>query len=510
MANRRDSSDNAPVIVGVGQRTWREVDTSRTPVDALHEVAKLANADAHSQHLLGTIDALGMVRFIADAIPGIPNILPGNPGQLLAQRLGINGAHISQGTIGGNTPQHLINHFAKELAAGRHQAVLITGVELLATLAAALRHGDDISHWSDPKMEAPHTIGKEKEGLNTLEKLHGLYEPINTYPLFENSLRHQLGLSTAEHSWRIATLCSNMSAVAANNVHAWSQQALSAEDISTVTERNRYIGYPYTKTMNARLNVDMGAAVIMTTVGKARALGVDDSQLIYLRGGADVNDIWHPSERPALHESPAIRLAASSLLRQADVSIEVIDHFDIYSCFPSAVQIACHAIGISPFDPRGVTVTGGMPYFGGPGNNYSLHAVAKMVTTLRGKAKRHGLVTANGYYLTKHSLGLYASEPDSNSWQAVDSNTLQRQVDAGPRRHLANNPTGPASIDSFTVAFDRNGPSRGIIIASNAKGERILANTLAEESVFKQLLTGDPIGRGGKVRRAGEINIFEF
>ncbi|MGI9293523.1 MAG: hypothetical protein ACR2PS_06025, partial [Pseudomonadales bacterium] len=414
-------TDNAPVIVGVGQKTWRETDTARTPVDALHEVANVALVDSNNNKLLDAIDALAMVRFIADTNPDMAALFPRNPGKLLAQRLGIEAANIYQATIGGNTPQQLVNHFANKLAAGEHQAVLISGVELLATLFSALGSGGGVSGWPGEKANSPITIGEEKDGLNAAEKLHGLYEPINTYPLFENSLRHHLGVSAEEHHALIAKLCSDMSSVAANNPHAWFQQARSAEEIGTVTDKNRYIGYPYTKAMNARLAVDMGAALVMTTAGKARELGVAESQFVYLRAGVDVNDIWYLSERPALHESPAIRLASSTLLQHAGVSVDEINRFDIYSCFPSAVQVACNEIGISPLDPRGVTVTGGLPYFGGPGNNYSLHAIAEMVATLRGDGNSHGLVTANGLYLTKHAMGLYSTEPGERPWQTLDS-----------------------------------------------------------------------------------------
>lgn len=505
-----NQTDNAPVIVGVGQKTWRETDAARTPVDALYEVASAAFADSNNSELLDAIDALAMVRFIADTNPDMATLFPRNPGKLLAQRLGIEGARIFQATIGGNTPQQLVNHFAHKVAAGEHQAVLISGVELLATLFSALGSGGDVSAWPHEKTSPPTTIGDEKDGLTVAEKLHGLYEPINTYPLFENSLRHHLGVSAEQHNALIATLCSNMSNVAANNPHAWFQHARSAEDIGTVTEKNRYIGYPYTKAMNARLAVDMGAAVIMTTAGKARELGIDDSRLIYLRAGVDVNDIWYLSERPCLHESPAIRLATNTLLQHAGVSLDEIQHFDIYSCFPSAVQVACNEIGLSPLDPRGVTVTGGLPYFGGPGNNYSLHAIAEMVTTLRGEDKNHGLVTANGLYLTKHSLGLYSTEPSDKPWQMMDNGSLQQKIDEGPRRQLADDPAGSTTIESFSVAFDRNGPAKAIIIAENENGERIVANTLKDEEVLNQLLGEDPVGCGGSVHRDGERNIFEF
>jgi acetyl-CoA C-acetyltransferase len=502
--------DNTPIIVGVGQQTWREPDTSRTPVDALSEASALALADVGRDTLVGAIDAVAMVRFIADTDPGMAALFPRNPGRQVAERLGIKSAAVYQGVIGGNTPQYLINHFAGKLASGDHAVLLLCGAELLATMFSALRTGADISAWPGAAEAEPTTVGIERDGLNQTEKLHGLYEPVNTYPLFENSLRHQLGIPRDQHQETIAQICSEMSQVAAGNPHAWRQTFQSAEEVARVDAKNRYIGYPYTKAMNPVLAVDMAASVVITTVGKARELGIDPGRWIYLRGGVDVNDIWHVSERLTLHQSPAIRLAWDSLRQSTGIGIDAVTDFDIYSCFPSAVQIACNEIGLSPLDPRGVTVTGGLPYLGGPGNNYSLHAIAEMVSRLRSRGTGHGLVTANGLYLTKHSLGLYSTEPAEHAWQALDSTALQKQIDSSPRLSLAEDPTGPAIVESYTVAFGRDGPERGIVIARNGRGERIIANTAGDTDTLEQLITLDPIGRSGQVKLQNGLNIFEI
>jgi acetyl-CoA C-acetyltransferase len=503
-------SDNLPIIVGVAQKTWRDTDLGRTPVDALTEVSALALADMGPNDLAQAVDAVAMVRFIGDTDPGMAALFPRNPGRQIAERLGITKASFFQGVIGGNTPQYLVNHFARKLASGEHSAVMISGTELLATMISALRSGGDISTWCGKAEDEPTTIGQERDGLNDTEKLYGLYEPINTYPLFENSLRHHLGISSVDHQTNIANICSAMSEVAATNPHAWKPVALSEEQVRTVDKSNRYIGFPYTKAMNPVIAVDMAASVIMTTVGRARELGIDSSQWIYLRGGIDINDCWYVSERPSLHESPAIRLGWKTLSEATGINIDAVTDFDIYSCFPSAVQVTCNEIGLSPMDPRGVTVTGGLPYLGGPGNNYSLHGIAEMVSTLRRRGKGHGLVTANGLYLTKHSLGLYSTEPVEGAWQAVDDSALQQQIDELPTVSLAQKPAGPAIVETFTVRFDREGPKTGIVVARNAEGKRILAYTRDDTESLNQLLSMDPVGRSGQIVIENEVNIFEF
>jgi len=500
--------DNTPILIGAGQKTWHTPDTARTPVDALQEACAAAIADSGSRKLVDALDAMVMVRFIADTTPGVGALFPRNPGSQLAQRLGIRNAAVFQGTIGGNTPQYLVNHCAGELARGAFSAVMLAGAETLATLFTALRSGADISAWAKGGQTEPSTVGQERAGHTAAELAHGMYEPINTYPLFENSLRHYLGVSREQHTAHMAQLCSAMSAVAANNPYAWKPQFQAVQDIATVAQNNRYIGYPYTRAMNPILEVDMAAAVIMTTVGKARELGIDANRWIYLRGGADVNDTWYVSERPQLHRSPAINVAWQSVSTQAGIALDEIALFDIYSCFPSAVQIACNEIGLSPLDARGVTVTGGLPCFGGPGNNYSLHAIAEMFTQLRACGAAHGLVTANGLYLTKHSLGLYSTAAPSTLWRDTNNHELQQRIDAAPRMTVAANPTGNATIESWTVGFSREGPKRSIVIARNDAGERIVANTESDGGTLERLIAADPIGQRGKVHVQDGINIL--
>jgi acetyl-CoA C-acetyltransferase len=165
---------------------------------------------------------------------------------------------------------------------------------------------------------------------------------------------------------------------------------------------------------------------------------------------------------------------------------------------------------LSPLDNRGITVTGGLPFFGGPGNNYSLHAIAQMITSLRDTGGGHGLVTANGMYLTKHSLGIYSTEPPSEAWQDIDSHALQQHIDEAPRLSVASDPSGTATIETYTVSFGREGPKRGIVIGRNQAGERVVANTGTDVDTLNQLMAQDPIGHSGSVRVEDGITLFEL
>ena len=262
--------------------------------------------------------------------------------------------------------------------------------------------------------------------------------------------------------------------------------------------------------MNAVLAVDMASAVLMTTAGKAIEIGIDPSRLVYLRAGTDINEIWNITEREDLTRSPGLGKAVRAVLDHADIDLDSIDRFDLYSCFPSAVQIACNEIGLSPFDERGVTVTGGLPFFGGPGNNYSLHAIAEMVRLIREGDAKNGLVTANGLYLTKHSVGVYSSSPQDGEWQAIDALPLQKEVDSGPRVQLSEDYQGEVVVETYTISFDRNGPKRGIVVAKTPSGLRAIAN-IDDHITLQSLLDMDAvIGVKGRIYTQGESRFFEI
>lgn len=500
----------SPVLIGISQHTWRDCDAGRTPTDALEQVSRRAMLDSGVDDICQHIDCIASVRFIADTNPAIAGLFPRNPGLEVARRLSIPAPQLLAGPIGGNSPQYIVNRLAERLHRGGCSMALLQGAELFATFFAAMKSGDSLAHWADGET-LPEILGDgDRDGTSAAEKACGLYEPINTYPLFENALQHGKKNSRSVHQQLLGELSSRMSAVAAGNPHAWRQERYSADQISTVSDENRIIGFPYTKLMNAVLAVDMASAVLMTTAGKAIEIGIDPSRLVYLRAGTDINEIWNITEREDLTRSPGLGKAVRAVLDHADIALDSIDRFDLYSCFPSAVQIACNEIGLSPFDERGVTVTGGLPFFGGPGNNYSLHAIAEMVRLIREGEARNGLVTANGLYLTKHSVGVYSSSPQDGEWQAIDALPLQNEVDSGPRVQLSEDYQGEVVVETYTISFDRNGPKRGIVVAKTPSGLRAIAN-IDDHITLQSLLDMDAvIGVKGRIHTQGESRFFEI
>jgi acetyl-CoA C-acetyltransferase len=276
-----------------------------------------------------------------------------------------------------------------------------------------------------------------------------------------------------------------------------SPEARTAEDLATVTAENRLTSDPFPRRMVARDQANQGAAVLLTSVGKARALGVPEDRWVYLMGGADVRERT-VMEREDLSRSPAAALAARLALDAAGVSLADVGVFDLYSCFPIAVFNICDALGLAPDDPRGLTLTGGLPFFGGAGNNYSMHAIASAVRALRAHPGSVGFVGANGGFLSKYSVGVYSTRP--TEWRSFDSAPLQREIDGWSKPALAEAYAGDAAIETYTV--DYSGPQpRGVVVARTSDNARFAA-TVDDEALVARLIAEEPLG--GRVTVAAQ------
>jgi acetyl-CoA C-acetyltransferase len=256
--------------------------------------------------------------------------------------------------------------------------------------------------------------------------------------------------------------------------------------------------------------VDQSAAAILASTAMADELGVAADRRVYLHGCGDANEVWNPVDRLDLAAAPAIGLAAGKAFAMAGRTIADVALMDIYSCFPSAVQIACRELGVAEDDPRPLTVTGGLPYFGGPGNNYVMHAIVTMMERLRAAPGAFGLVTANGWYLTKHAIGLYSTTPPDRPFEREDPKAYQTQIDALPRPEIVLEPSGRATIETYTVIHGRDKVRMGIVIGRDARGRRFVANTPDDERTLLDLQSREGVGRTGVVVSGdgGMKNVF--
>jgi acetyl-CoA C-acetyltransferase len=484
--------DALPVVVGVGQLTHRieDVADAREPLALMVDAARAALDDAAAD-----------VAFRVDSVR-VVNMLSANyadPAGALGATLALPAGERLYTALGGNAPQWLVNRTADDLAAGRIRVALLAGAEAMHTLRLAAKRGVSLE-WTRGSAR-PATIGDTRLGSHPDEWKHGAQMPAQIYPLFEIALRAHDGRRPAEHNERLAALSASFARVAAEHPQAWFRDAKSAAEIGTVTSANRMIAFPYPKFMNAIMEVDQAAAVVMTTASTARAVGIPESRWIHLHGGGDANDLWHIRDRVDFHSSPGMALAFDEALTQARIDPTALGPMDLYSCFPAAPQFAAAILGFPADGSRPLTVTGGLPYFGGAGNNYSMHAIATMIARLRAAPDALGLVSALGWYMTKHAVGIYGAATPSRPWRRPERAAQQARVDGLDHPTCIAAAEGRARIETYTVLHDREGVAHeAIVVARLENGDRIFANVDPDRALFATLEREEMVGAPGWVR----------
>ncbi|HEX5776590.1 MAG TPA: acetyl-CoA acetyltransferase [Caulobacteraceae bacterium] len=507
--------DDTPVLIGAGQFTYRSsAAESPTPLQLLKIAAERAAQDAGlAVGDLAGLDALAVVGFTIDA-PGqlaqmpIPRLK--NPPASFAKAVGAAPRWSAYSHMGGNTPQQVVNALCERIASGESELALVVGAEFLGSLMKRVKAGASFDGYGDDEQDEPLRIGDGRPGVTPYEAAHGLNFPTNTYPLFENALRARDGRSIEDHNRRMGELFAPFTTVAAKNPYSWFPVERTAEELVTVSDDNRMVGFPYPKYLNAIIQVDQSAGVLIASVKKARELGVPEDRWVFLHGCADAADLWYPLERQNYHSSPAMRLTGKQALEMAEITMDEVKFIDLYSCFPSAVEIGAESLGLALDDPRGFTLTGGLPYFGGPGNNYAMHAIAEVMAKLRANPGEWGLTTANGWFLTKQSTGVYSTNRVEGRWRREDPKVIQRQIDALPHPEIVEAPEGRATVETYTVIHAREGYRDGVVIGRDEQGRRFVAVTPNDEATLRDLESREGVGRTGTVARHedGKRNLF--
>ena len=482
-----------PVLIGTGQVLQRAegLDDARDPVALMVEAITLAASDAGLSSVPNP-DAIRVVSLLSWKY--------GNPAQFIAEDLGLTPREMGLSAMGGNTPQTLVNAASRQILAGELDLVILTGGETTRTRARYNKAGLT-PDWRTT--DTTPTPVSEDLTMNMPEELaRKIMMPIQIYPLFETALRAQAGRSVADHQVYISELYARFSAVAATNPYAWSKKQYTAEEIRTASDTNRMIGFPYPKLMNSNNDVDMSAALILCSAEKATALGVPRDRWIFPQSGSDAHEHAFISHRNHFYDTPAVELAGRRVLELAGLTINDIDLVDLYSCFPSAVQLGAKSLGL---DINGqLTRTGGLQFAGGPWNNYVMHAIATVANELRSGVGSTGLVWANGGYTTKHAFGVYATTPPKNGF-AYDY--PQDQIDALPRRSLASpaDAAGEMTIEGYSVMHDREGnPERSIASCILADGRRAWADT-TDVGIGRDMCINEWVGRTVRADDSGTL-----
>ncbi len=469
-----------PVLIGYGQVNHTDDHDPVEPVDLMAVAARRAADD----RVLRDVDSIRVVNLFSARYR--------DPGALLAQRIGADRPATRYSPVGGNVPQSLVNRACLDIRDGRAGVVLLAGGEMWRTRTRLRAAGGKLA-WTrqDDTVPIADCEGEDVPLSGPAEERIGLDRPAYVYPLFEQALRIAAGETADGHRRRIGELWSRFNAVAVDNPHAWMRQPVGAEEIWQPGPANRMISWPYTKLMNSNNMVDQAAALVLTSVRAATELRIPSERWVFPQAGADAHDTFTIASRAELHRSPAIRIAGARTLQLAGAAdIGAIDYVDLYSCFPSAVQVAAAELGLPTDDPaQPLTVTGGLTFAGGPWSNYVMHSIATLAELLVANPGRRGLITANGGYLTKHSFGVYGTEPPASGFRWED---VQSAVDAQATRPTVPQWQGTGAVESWTTPFDRDGrPQQVFLAVRTPEGSRTLAvirdPATAESSVCEDI-----------------------
>lgn len=482
------------MLVGVGQITERPLPgatyaTRKQPLDLMVGALEAAAVDSGASSMLANIEEIVAV----SSFTWHTN----DPALLVAERLGL---HVTTRrlNVGGNTPQKFVHDTARRILAGEVRTVALVGAEAMYARLLAKREGRELDWVLQPdEIPSPAIASDDPSPLTAAEYGQGLNLPTNIYPLFENARRTRLGWTLKEHREHLGRLWSNFASVASTNPYAWIRDAPSSETITTPSADNRMVAFPYTKLLMANMPVDMAASFIMTSFENATSLGVAPDRMVFPQCGADANDHWLISDRPQLDDSPAMR-AIWSALTSFGINIDELAHLDLYSCFPTVVQSACDVLGIDAFDPDRVpTITGGLTFGGGPGNNYVTHSISSMVVALRSDPTSRGLVTALGWFCTKHSWGMYSASPPREGFRwAGPQNEIDRRA-----RCVSEQREGTATVESYTVTHGSNGDPERLIIAARTPDDIRTWCHSSDPTLIDEAERDDLIGRTGTVER---------
>jgi len=453
-----------PCVVGVAQRTWHLSGDEQAPepLAMQAEVVRAAAADAGARgDVLAAVDGLDVVYCMSWPYD--------DPAGRLAAELGITPARTGYSGIGDTVPQQLLNDAATRIADGQADVQVVVGAEALDTKRRLKRAGERPA-WSHRHPEPP---GFPFEApFHPAEIAHEVFQAWLTFAVRDVARRAARGEAPEAHRAALGRLLAPMTSVAAANPYAWYPEVATAEELVTPSPDNRLVGYPYTKRMVAVMDVDMAAAVVLTSWAAADRMGVPEDRRVVLRGWCYATDPVYVAEHPDLARSPALAAASAEALRCAGATSVDVAHLDLYSCFASSVDFARDALGIGEDDTRPLTVTGGLPYAGGPASNYLSHSVAAMVEVLRADPGSLGLVSGVGMHTTKHVHAVYSTEP--GPVVRPDEAAVQSALDAAhPARSITEHHSGEATVAAYSVVHGRDGaPSWALVVADLVDGTR--------------------------------------
>ena len=484
----------APVLVGAGAVQQRCDDPAGAlePVELMIAALERAGVDSGAPDLLRRASQVRIPRgFWGYA----------DPGRIIAARLGCTGARTQVAELG-VLQSTLLGDAARAIAAGEADVVLIAGGEArYRALRAEITRGAAPLTEQPPGTEPDEVLRPHGDILSMAEIEIGLAMPVAQYAVIENALYAADGLDRARGRARTAELCARFSAVAASNPQAWTRDPVDASAIAIPSGGNRMLALPYTKWHTSQWNVDQAAGLILCSVAAARQAGVPEDRWVFPLAATESNLMRPLSARAELHRSPGFQIAGERAVAVAGVAAGDVEHVELYSCFPSAVQVQARELGLSLGRP--LTLTGGMTFAGGPLNSFVLQAMCRLVEVLREHPGERGLLTAISGMITKQGVTLWSTRPAEGGFRFEDVTAAVERVSGAPL-DVDQAYEGPARVVSYTVLHEGGAPARGIVVCDVAPGRRAIAAS-TDASVLAAMVEEEMCGRAVELRRGGVL-----
>lgn len=491
--------DRLPVIVGVADVIDRPAppDQGRHPLQLIVDAIRAADADG-AGHWLPRVGRVDIVNMMSWPYLDLETQLATSFGWGADTR-------IVHGPVGGESPLRYLQDSAREIASGRLETAIICGAESLSTVMKAGMAGVTLN-W--PARDPAFRFTKA-EDLSPPEVVkYGLRSPVDMYPLYENATRSAWGQDFEAGQAESAAIWSQFSEVAATSPYAWLPKAVDANTVRSFGEKNRPIAWPYCKLMIANNSVNMGAAVILTSYGAAKAAGLANEHLCFVWDGCAAAEPRNIAARDAYTHSTAQDTVLTQTLSRNGLKPDELDLVELYSCFPCVPKMARRTLGFG-LERGPFTVAGGLTFFGAPLNAYMVHATTAMTRRLRAGTGKLGLLYGQGEFVTKHhALVLGAARPPATAHLGETSVQALAEAARLPVPPFRDGYVGAGTVETYTVWFDRNGvPEKGVVVARNDAGERFLARIPKGDRAMLAQFTNpewDPVGSAGLSQQASD------
>ncbi len=491
--------DNRPILVGAAaiQQKTTDLGESREALALMIDAAQQALADSGSSELGKHVQLVSIPKGMWDY---------SNPSALVAKAIGAEHCTSELANFG-ILQQTNIGKACLQIEAGEIQAAIVAGGEAKFRALQAQIQGIEVTSTPQTDSEPDRFLQPQAELWSEIEANAGLGMPVGYYALLESAICAERGNDMDSHRDAIADMYARFSEIAAENPDGWLDSPIDAKTIRDAGPKNKMLAHPYAKYHNSQWNVDQACALVLCSAGLARKLGIPEENWVLPLASVESNQMVNVSQRPNLAQSAAASIGGAKALELGSTSIDALDFIELYSCFPAAVNLYINALDLTP--NRDLTVTGAMPFAGGPLNNYFLQSTVKLVQLVRSKPGSKGLATCVSGMFTKQGYGVWQSASDdalANDPGFGFADVTEEVAAAEVPLPLKAPEAGDVDIVAATVLYEGTEPGRAIIVGEYADGTRTVAAS-TDAKTIDSILASNPVGDKANIAGDGQFAI---